>query len=638
MASNKIKKKIDPEVLWLERLGFFDVIAAFVRKPFSDRTVYFGENGETRLARYALAFIERRKMHLKILPLSLSLENESARMETLVYKVNQDMHACAEDLFAAYMSGRTSRLKSVFRCYMAGALRSRVAFAVVVEYRSKPMIGTRHIIRFTRHPMNRVLCHLYRRRGFAVKEYMGMSAYIVSIGRLLNFLASVIRSKVLSAPPPSNIPEIKPSIWIEYDHESFIDLAFWEESAKRKCFDIIYYLDRKNATISPEITNSIEKEGALWIDTRLKSIASNLSTVQMIALIKEFIRSDDRPFWLRFFDFEYNFWSLIYAALFKKYKVKILIQHQDTSWKQGVQVAAMESAGGIMIGFHWSSYPARMGIDHFFPYHVFFVWGKLISDILQPYDSKCRHVLPSGVWIQKDDVELKELRDRLKTFKFAFTIFDSTVSYNIHQTPSSLSRFYLLLLELLEKNASWGTVIKNKMGELDKISELPGGRDIVRRFQLLIDAGRVFFLSSMTSPVTAAALTDISVCYGLNSAGIVAGTYGHRVLHWDCAGWLLHPFYKDRGQKIAYRVLEELGSAITAASNGDSSIGDFSKWRQSFNHFEDFNADSRVGRFIGKFMEDIVKTGDVDSSLDSAVWQYKETNMIDDSFPRVETT
>ena len=232
------------------------------------------------------------------------------------------------------------------------------------------------------------------------------------------------------------------------------------------------------------------------------------------------------------------------------------------------------------------------------------------------------------MWIYKNEADLGGVTKSLKNLEFTFAIFDSSAGNNTHQTLPSLSRFYSLLLGLLEKNASWGAVVKSKSGDIDSLSILPDGKDLVRRFRSLTETGRVHFLNSRLSPVTAVALTDISVCYGMNSAGIVAGVHGYKALHWDCVGWTKHPFYNDPGQKFIFKTLEDLEDAIMRASKGDSSIGDFSKWKQPFNHFDDFNADRRVGEFIQDIMDMSLKTVNAREMLDFAAKRYIERNEI----------
>jgi hypothetical protein len=148
----------------------------------------------------------------------------------------------------------------------------------------------------------------------------------------------------------------------------------------------------------------------------------------------------------------------------------------------------------------------------------------------------------------------------------------------------------------------------------------------------MIENGKVVYLDRIYSPVTASAIADILVCYGLNSAGVIAGAHGHRAVHWDCSGWIHHSIYRDPEQKIVYQDLDKLEEALYKASVGDASIGDFSKWRKAFNYFDDENAGARVGGFIQSYMEDVIKSGDAMQSLDKAVKKYIKDNNVGDDF------
>ncbi|MDD5072701.1 MAG: NTP transferase domain-containing protein [Candidatus Omnitrophica bacterium] len=629
-AGSATAQKKGPKTLWLEKLGAPDVVAAGLSRPFSGRVIYYGDRSVSAPARFILALAERFRVGLNVFPVSLSLEKESPDGETLAYEVNEDMLLCGDRAVKTYADGRPLRLKNAIKCYISESLRGKIVFAVIARSKAALMRDKDHILRFERHPMNEMLRRLYEERGFAIKESGGMFEYAQRARTILSLVKSAVKARVMPVAPRSNITDIRPSVWIEYDQKSAIDLAFWKNNVDKSLFGIVYYLDRGDTPVNDEITGEIEERGELWADAHLGAVASDIGTPAIAALIKDLVKPDGRPFWLRMFDFEYAFWNACYAAYFNKFKVKILIQHQDTSWKQEAQAAAMGSAGGIMLGFHWSNYPFRMTPSHLFPYNVFFEWGRIFDDFLPVKEGVCDYWLPSGMWICRDAADPGGITGRLKDLEFTFAVFDSSAAHNVHQTPLSLSRFYLLLLGLLEKNPSWGAVVKSKNGDIDSLSALPGGKDIVRRFRSLMGTDRVFFLDNRLSPATAAALTDLSVCFGLNSAGIVAGAHGNRVLHWDCSGWTKHPFYGDPGQKFIFKTLDGMEDAIIRASKGDSSIGDFSKWRRLFNHFGDFNADKRLGRFIQDVMEMSLKTGNSREILDFAAKRYIDKNGIGD--------
>ena len=148
----------------------------------------------------------------------------------------------------------------------------------------------------------------------------------------------------------------------------------------------------------------------------------------------------------------------------------------------------------------------------------------------------------------------------------------------------------------------------------------------------LIDKKRLVFLEPSVSPVTASSYADLSVCATIQSAGILAAGFNNKVIHHDFAGFLMFPIYKESEQEILYPSLDDLEKAIFRVSEGDQSIGAFSKWQQRFNYFNDFKAPERVGHFIQNYMDNVLKTGDVMSSLDLTVKRYIHDNKIKGDF------
>jgi len=302
------------------------------------------------------------------------------------------------------------------------------------------------------------------------------------------------------------------------------------------------------------------------------------------------------------------------------------------SWVQEPQRRAIEDAGGIMLGYHWSNFifSKQNGIS--FPQHVYFVWGKMMYECLYKRGNLSRYVLPAGLWFGRkvEDTSTIPMKDDLR---FIIAIFDSSVAYNKHQSGDSLARFYLRIIKVLNENPQWGGIIKSKnWSRVNDLESLPCGKEIITKAASLIEQKRLGFFNNRISPVTAAARADISVCYGLNSAGIISGIYGHRAIHWDLSGWLHYPMYKDLAQKVVFQDLEEMAQALIRVSEGDTEIGDFSKWKKSYSYFDDFNGRSRIDDFIQSFMEDIFVSNDWAKSLDRVATAYIKKNNIKDSF------
>ena len=109
---------------------------------------------------------------------------------------------------------------------------------------------------------------------------------------------------------------------------------------------------------------------------------------------------------------------------------------------------------------------------------------------------------------------------------------------------------------ILEDNPSFSGIIKSKSWHVKDLRHLPAGEEIVSRIKSLEKQGRLRVLDcTRYSPVDAAEAADLSVCFGLNSAGIIAGLLGLRAIHWDCTGWLKYPVYRDKDQKVFFATL-----------------------------------------------------------------------------------
>ncbi|MBI2470420.1 MAG: hypothetical protein HYV59_04160 [Planctomycetes bacterium] len=628
------------KIIWIERLDFLKVFVFAVYSFFpSYIIIHYNEHNVTRFGKLLFNFIKRFNLHKKFSPVDLSLEKRDSGC-TLFYQLSNDFHACFEEFCKKYIFHESNRVKNMIESYAFNLLRDRITFITIAGFEAAQSNDKqKHIIYIMRYPLNTVIIPFYSKNGFILRESFGFIGSINYFLKPFYCIARLLLAKVNSPNVNSNISNIKPSIWVEYTPSAVTDFTFWREGIESKDFDIVYYFDRSDTPLTTETINSIEKKDLKWIDLNEK-ILFQLSTFGLKdfkRIILELFRGDSTlPFRFRQILFECELWYLLYKFVFSRFQVKLLIQHQDWFWKQEVQTRALEGSGGILVGLHWSNYHSVMTPWHLFPYHVFFLWGKLIHDFVLTGKNTCKYMLPSGIWITAGKHKPEQLNSLFESLSFVVTIFDSSSSYNGIVTPGSLSKFFLRILKLIENNPSWGAILKSKGKKRKNFLSLPSGEKIIEKLELLAKQNRAVVLENAVSPGTAAAYSDLSVCCGLNSAGIIAGIHAYRAVHWDCAGWLKHPFYKDPEQQFIFQTLEELEQAIIKASKGDTTIGDFSRWRQRFNYFDDLNAPKRVGRFIQTFMDTIIRTNNAGYSLDYSVKEYIKKNNIGDDFFRLE--
>lgn len=307
------------------------------------------------------------------------------------------------------------------------------------------------------------------------------------------------------------------------------------------------------------------------------------------------------------------------------------MQHQEFSWIQEPQARAIESAGGIMIGFHWSNYPL-LGQPILFPMHVLFVWGKRMYDYFQKNGNTCKYILPSGFWITEDENNYPAVKNIFKKSKFVLAILDNNVSYISNYDITTLTVFYAGILQLFENNPDWTGIIKSRILDTQYVHPIYEDAEFWVRLKRLIDDKRIVVLPRTASPSVASVNAQLTLCYGISSTGIIAGIYGCNAIHWDASGYLLYPMYKDKDQKIIYSDFNEFIYAVIKFSRGDSSIGDFSGYRKDFNCFDDLNARVRVGKFINSFLEKSSYITNTQEVLSTVAEEYIVENKLDKSF------
>ncbi|MCX5816463.1 MAG: hypothetical protein NTX75_09515 [Proteobacteria bacterium] len=559
---------------------------------------------------------------------------------TLAYVIRDELDQCLDDICNQYGLTEDIRLKNMVKCYLCGSIGSRITFINMVREKidAKGMSKeAEHKIYIRRHSLNAFIRRFYEQHGLIIKESGIVGENVGTILKLFAYFAIILYGKVFYRGVFTNIKESKPAVWVGYVNSNFLDFCFWQDGVDRDKIEIVHFLFGSGTT--KNTIQTMEERGNKWVYAHFLPVLqmSGISLNQIVGTMKRLFKDiNDYPLILAYLFFLNHFYYLIYRIVFKKFQVRVLIQHHDTSWLQDMWARAMEDAGGILLNFHWSHSPTIARPTHLFPFHAFFVWGDALYSVIQEGGHTCKYILPSGLWIVGDDNDAG-IKSFPREVDFIITLFDSAAAYNIHQTEETLSLLYLRILELLEKQPSWGLIVKSKDWGVDGLENLPAGNLIVQKIKHLMASDRARVLPSSTSPVTAASQADLSVCYGLNSAGIIAAVHGYKTIHWDCAGWHNHPFYKDREQKFIFRNLDEVEAAIIRASEGDAAIGDFSRWRKLYNYFDDFNASSRVGSFIEDFIDEISSHHNVDAALQAAVDKYMKENQVSDCFYRVDS-
>ena len=326
-----------------------------------------------------------------------------------------------------------------------------------------------------------------------------------------------------------------------------------------------------------------------------------------------------RPILLHHFIVLFHGYCVFYKSFFLLFKARLLLQYQDHSWAQGALRKAMESAGGIMAGLHWSNIPTADRSNFFSPQDIFFLWGHSHRYLLSLGGVKERLSLYSGAWLTEVAESITECSSRL----FVIVVFDSSTDELIHQTPQALRVFYGVIVDFLECNTGAMALFKPKNNAHNCIDVLQeSDRVLSARFSTLESAGRVRWLPASTSPCDAARNSHLCVCFGINSAGVLSSLLGARSIHWDCAGFRRYFMYQHIGQRVVFHDLAEFKDALVRAMAGDDKVGDFSPFVGQLDSFHDSQGPYRIGWFFTQYFGYLQNKGDAREALCAAVADY----------------
>lgn len=623
--------------IWCKKLRLIELLVFGGKSLFVPLTVYHDEYVATPAAKKLLGFAQQWGVCRNFLQANLNFDERDEDGLGLIYLANRKLSLCCESFLERHAPAADERYCQMLKTYVRGYLELQILFITYVEARIKRAGTKNNVIIVEPSPMIHMLTAFYAECGVSVSSVFSFTKlFRVRLTPLVYFIKHLV-ARVVPGTVKGNISVIRPSVWQEYCDGDRNELGFWIKYTDARDFDIVYYLDRQDTPLTEARTAKIEKRGLKWIDGHRDPLfrLANVPLRLLAGSLSCSIVPSGSPAWFRAFQFQERMWYHTYFAVFRKFQIKILIQHQDRGWLQAVQAHAIEDAGGIMVGYHWSN--LHFVMDNWFlnSQHVYFVWGKSMHDNLQRKGHTCRHILPSGIWLKETSVEKPpQLEEMDPNLEFIISVYDSDVSHGVLQSPmqttESFASFFLCIVDLLEVNPRWGAALKLKSKKLiDYAYLLPGGEALVGRMWNLMGQKRLVELDFETSPITASKNTHLAVCYVFNSAGIVSGIFGCPAVHWDCVG-LPNPFIEDPSQQLFFRTLEELSQAIQRAASGDKSVGDFSRWAKDYNYFCDFQGDQRIGLFIQTYMEEIIATRSPEHSLTSAIKRYNVNNQISD--------
>jgi hypothetical protein len=619
----KSLKEVRPDVIWLEGLTVWGILFLILSNGIARYEVHFDEHKATPLS-LRFAAIVAKLLPVRFYPASLCLNQKDENGLALEYS-RADNHCAILDRFCeSQMSGDPAWLRNMTKCFISPQLEERITFVTLVLHRLRGVESREYLIYLSGHYLNFMLRDFFKPQ-VKIKSFPSITSFLRVVVMPFGLIIRNLRQALFNAGVKGSIRENQkiPAIWIELSPKSPI----WDQvdefiatNSAGRAYDIVYYLDRPDTPCIPETIKELEDLGFGWIDTH-NMLHGRLFIADYLRLIDSFFVSfRQRHLWFALFLLNFEIRRSLYLSQYKRFNVRLLLQHQEASWVQEAQKQAIESAGGIMVGLHWSNYPNSQFPSHLNPQHVMLVWGAAHREYLQSKGNTCSHIIPCGLWLAGSGAKPEDLNPPHRG-NFTLAIFDSSVGgYLERDSAENLSVFYLEVLGILEDNPSFSGISKSKCMNVEDLRHLSDGEEIVCRIQSLEKQGRLRVLDrGRYSPVDAAEAADLSVCFGLNSAGVIAGLLGLRAVHWDCTGWLKYPVYRDKNQKVLFATLPETRQAVMQAAAGDETVGAFNTWRTWINYFGDCAGRERILRFIQIYMEEM---GAGIAGLDATVKQY----------------
>lgn len=632
---NASKHASYPLVIWIERLSLPGALYLAARALLTGAAIRFDEHRVTPAAR----ILARLLGPDLFAPAGLRLNVVDARGEGLVYRRCENLSRAVAAFCARALPGAPETERRMTECFMATELLARAGFLTMVERAAEAYPGARHEARVRGHFLNRALIDHFESAGLAVRQSApGPEGLRFAAIPLVLVLKSVWHWLTGSAPETAK----RPAVWIEQAPQG----AVWDQfqalagafaSSSPRAYDVAYYFDRADTPYDEAAVRRLAA-GALRAQPLFDVTAhAGIGPRELAALAAKAWRASSLgAWWLPFFRLHAELIRAFHASVFRAHGVKVLIQHQETSWKQEPKARAIEDAGGLMLGLHWSSYEHYDFPSHLTPQHAFFAWGAAHRDILEKRGLAREKVLPSGVWLPALDRE--EARPRFSSgVKLTLAVFDSDAYYDLYMSPESLGRFYSWLADLLERRCEIGVLLKPKTIKpgttgLEGLCSLPGGAALAERFDRLRAQGRLVVLDGGAfTPLDAARWADFSVSFGLNTAGFLAALRGVPSLQWDCTGWLRHPLYTVAGQQVVFTSLDAMGAAFERALAGDRSVGALGPFLSRINHFGDFRGFDRIFGFIDAFMVRLAAGEERRAALDATAARYRAEHGVEDS-------
>ena len=316
-------------------------------------------------------------------------------------------------------------------------------------------------------------------------------------------------------------------------------------------------------------------------------------------------------------------WSVSnWEAFFRRHKIVAFIQTSETGLRILAQAIAIDRAGGMSFGTHWSHLTFDL-IDLARDNSVYFSWGPFYKRKFNAegwnigqlvYIGHCSF---PGLSVPSTGAFRKQLLQN--GAKRVVCYFDTGYGSDLHYSRQMLVGLYVRLIEEVLCDPAFGLLIKPYAHAPAELKEF---REILLRAEA---TGRCVVLDKRISPGDAAKEADCVVGAGFNSAVIQAVTGGTPGLHADLSGNKHNEFHKWGAGLVAFTDLDSLIAGVRKclAEGVGSSIGDHSPVLKQIDPFCDGEGARRMGRYLNTYMEGINSGAGRSESLARAKADYQ---------------
>jgi hypothetical protein len=453
---------------------------------------------------------------------------------------------------------------------------------------------------------------------------------ILSIGKVI---LSWLHAYIMLIPPKTNIQlsDRRPRIFEEYEPNIFSRYPiaghlFWYPSSGISPERVVLYFDRSDTHCCQESIEDVEKNKFTWLDM-LKISQFPLSGKVLLAVAISVIlpkRINKELLYLYGLQIYLIFIVEWYRNIIRKYNVRVVHQHHECSPLSLSLALATRLEGGIFVWNHWS-------IDHY-PISYFntgfadlvFSWGEYNDGYFNCQNFKYRYILQTGLiagdaYESSDKKIGRKLRNEFpEKVDFVVAIFDTSHQLDsICVSTEMVIEFYKNILNLIVENENWGVIIKSKGVSFQRIET----QEVIQKPLRKLFSGKRCVISKLNSRVIPASIAaDISLCYEINSAGIIAGLAGQQVIHLDRSGGLKHPLYQlNLNKNIIFQSYEEIKKNLESFENGNSEIGNHQKCLSLMDPYRDGRGPERAGEVIAAFLDGLDAGKTRDQALKDAV-------------------